>query len=144
MALTSAASGLCLVDKSALERRNRSVEVREHLEAMLADGVMASCQLIDLEVLYSARNLRDYRALQRSLAALPRLDVTTAVLDRALEAQALLARRGQHRVPLPDLIIAATAELNDAVVVHYDHDFDLIAGVTGQPARWIVPRGTAG
>lgn len=144
MALTPGPGGLCLVDKSALERRNRSVEARERLEAMLAEGVLASCQLIDLEVLYSARNLRDYRALRRSLAALPRLDVTTAVLDRALGVQALLARRGQHRVPLPDLIIAATAELNDAIVVHYDHDFDLIAEVTGQPARWIVPRGTAG
>jgi predicted nucleic acid-binding protein len=70
--------------------------------------------------------------------------VTTAALNRALEDQALLARRGQHRVPLPDLIIAVTAELNGASVVHYDHDFDLIASVSGQTTDWIVPRGTGG
>jgi hypothetical protein len=28
-------------------------------------------------------------------------------------------------------------------VLHYDADFELIAGVTGQPQAWIVPRGTA-
>jgi len=26
--------------------------------------------------------------------------------------------------------------------LHYDADFDLIAGVTGQPTEWIVPRGS--
>jgi hypothetical protein len=27
-------------------------------------------------------------------------------------------------------------------VLHYDSDYDLIAKITGQPARWVVPRGT--
>ena len=65
-------------------------------------------------------------------------------MDRAMDVQQLLARRGQHRLPLPDLMIAATAEMHDATVLHYDHDYDLIAAVTGQPTRWVVPRGTGG
>jgi predicted nucleic acid-binding protein len=65
-------------------------------------------------------------------------------MDRAMEVQHLLARRGRHRLPLPDLAIAATAELHGATVLHHDHDYDVIAAVTGQPARWIVRRGTGG
>jgi hypothetical protein len=28
-------------------------------------------------------------------------------------------------------------------VLDYDGDFDMIATITGQPARWVVPPGTA-
>jgi predicted nucleic acid-binding protein len=53
-----------------------------------------------------------------------------------------MAVRGQHRnFPLPDLIIAATAELNGATVLRYDADFDRIAKVTGQSVEWVADRG---
>jgi len=46
----------------------------------------------------------------------------------------LLADRGQQRGPsIPDLIIAATAELSGLHVLHVDKDFDTIAALTGQP-----------
>ena len=46
----------------------------------------------------------------------------------------LLADRGQHCAPsIPDLLIAATAELGELILLHVDKDFDLIAAVTGQP-----------
>jgi predicted nucleic acid-binding protein len=34
---------------------------------------------------------------------------------------------------VPDLLIAATAELAGLIVLHLDKDFELIADVTGQP-----------
>jgi predicted nucleic acid-binding protein len=46
------------------------------------------------------------------------------------------------RPQVPDLIIAAAAELAGLTVLHYDHDFELIASVTGQPHEWVVPRGS--
>lgn len=62
---------------------------------------------------------------------------------RALEIQALLAERSQHRgVSVPDLLIAACAERAGLVVLHYDADYDRIAEMTGQPTRWVVPRGS--
>lgn len=134
---------LQLADKSALEQRRHSDQARKVLELLLADGALATCQIAALEIRYSARNLLDYERLERDMAALPWLDVTTNAMDRALEVQHELARRGQHRLSLPDLIFAATAEVHDATVLHYDHDYDLIAAVTGQSTRWIVPRGTA-
>ena len=49
---------------------------------------------------------------------------------------------GQHRRPIPDLFVAVTAIVHDATVLHYDRDFDLIAGVSGLSAGWIIPSGT--
>jgi hypothetical protein len=60
--------------------------------------------------------------------------LTPAIEDRAVELLTLLADRGQHRAPsIPDLIIAATAELAGLTVLHLDKDFDLIAEITAQP-----------
>jgi predicted nucleic acid-binding protein len=62
--------------------------------------------------------------------------LTPVIEDRALAVQLLLAERGQHRAPsIPDLIIAATAELTGLTVLHVDKDFDLISEVTSQPVE---------
>lgn len=62
--------------------------------------------------------------------------LTPAIEDRACEVLALLADRGQHRAPsLPDLIVAAAAELAGLTVLHLDQDFDVIAKITGQPVE---------
>jgi predicted nucleic acid-binding protein len=62
--------------------------------------------------------------------------LTPAIEDRAVDVLTLLADRGQHRAPsIPDLIIAATAELAGLTVLHLDQDFDVIAQVTGQPVE---------
>ena len=64
--------------------------------------------------------------------------LTPAIEDRAVEVLTLLADRGQHRAPsVPDLIIAATAELAGLTVLQLDKDFDLIASLTGQPVEWL-------
>jgi len=60
--------------------------------------------------------------------------LTPRIEDRAVELQSVLAERGHHRAPsVPDLLIAATAELAELTVLHVDKDFELIADVTGQP-----------
>ena len=62
--------------------------------------------------------------------------LTPATEDRAVEVLALLADRGQHRAPsIPDLIIAAAAELARLTVLHLDKDFEVIAEITGQPTE---------
>ncbi len=52
---------------------------------------------------------------------------------RAVEVQGLLADQSHHRAAkVPDLVIAAIAELANLTVLHVDKDFDLIAAITGQ------------
>jgi predicted nucleic acid-binding protein len=64
------------------------------------------------------------------------------IFQRAIDIQAELARSGRHRVPIPDLLIAATAEAAGLILLHYDHDYDLIAEITHQPAERVVERGS--
>lgn len=132
-----------LADKSALTRRETRPEVRAVVEPLLLAGQIATCGIVDLELLYSASSPSVYATLASVLRALPRVPVTEGSLDRALEVQGKLAERSQHRaVPLPDLIIAACAESASLTVLHYDADYERIAEVTGQPTRWVLPRGS--
>jgi hypothetical protein len=116
--------------------------VAARLTPLLVDGYVATCPIIDLEVLYSARSGADYEEILIERGAMPSLPITESVTDRALGVQRLLAQRGQHRLPLPDLLIAAVAELNGLTVIHYDADYDRIAEITGQSVEWVVPRGS--
>jgi len=80
--------------------------------------------------------------IQGGVQQMPRVPLDEECVRRALEVQALLAKRSQHRaVPLPDLLIAACAERARLTVLHYDADFDRIAKLTGQSVQWVVPRG---
>jgi len=131
-----------LIDKSALARMS-DPQVQTQLVPILEAGEAATCAVIDLEVLYSTRNASDHtRARRRRSLAYRRVELTEAMFQRAIEVQGLLAIRGQHRVPIPDLIIAAAAEYAGLVLLHYDADFDRIAAVTGQAMEWVVPRGS--
>lgn len=131
-----------LVDESALARMHLP-PVAERLGPILARGEAATCAMIELEILYSARSLADYDAIrQRRRLAYPWMPITDATFERALATQRQLATIGHHRVPIPDLLIAACAELAGLTVLHYDGDFDLIAAATGQPCEWVVARGS--
>jgi predicted nucleic acid-binding protein len=46
------------------------------------------------------------------------------------------------QVKIADLLVAAAAESAGVEVLHYDADFEVIAVVTGQPIRWLAPRGS--
>ena len=132
---------LYLADKSAYARMHHTA-VADRLTPLLVDGYVATCPIIDLEVLYSARSRSDYEDILVERGSLPSLPINEAVTERAVAVQRLLAQRGQHRLPLPDLLIAAVAEINDLTVLHYDADYDRIASVTGQATEWVVPRGS--
>lgn len=130
-----------LADKSALARLHHP-PVARRLGPLLLEGLVATTPIIDLEVLYSARSPADYEEILAERRALPSYPLTREVTDRAIEVQQRLAQGGRHRLPLPDLLIAAAAELNDLAVMHYDADYDRIAEVTGQRCEWVVPQGS--
>lgn len=73
------------------------------------------------------------------LAVLP---FSPAAEQQVVEVMLAPAARGLHRRSIPDVLIAAAAPAHGAAVLHYDHDFEVIAGVTGQAHEWIVPRGS--
>ena len=130
-----------LVDKSALARMTHaSVEAR--LRPLLEEGFVATCAIIDLEVLYSARSLAVYEAILAERRALDEVPITLEVTTRAITVQRLLAQVGRHRLPIADLLIAAAGESADLTVLHYDADFERIADITGQRQEWVAQRGS--
>jgi predicted nucleic acid-binding protein len=132
-----------LVDNSAYNRLKHD-SVASRLKPLLDAGVVATCGALEIEALYSAKNADDHDQLQRIRASIFTYLPTEEVdWQRALDVQKELARNAQHRGPkVPDLLIAAVAERNSLILLHYDSDFDRIAAVTGQPAEWVVPRGS--
>jgi predicted nucleic acid-binding protein len=112
-----------LIDKSALVRLAASPEAAAWA-ARIERGLVRITTVTRLETGYSARSGSGLRAaFQRPpLSSMP------------VEYLTPLADRGQHRAPsVPDLIVAATAELAGLTVLHLDKDFDLVAEITGQP-----------
>jgi predicted nucleic acid-binding protein len=131
-----------LADKSALARAHLA-PVARRLEPLFVGGEVATCGIVDLELLFSARSSADYLAILTDQRGLPRAEVGEAGIERAIEVQTALARKSQHRaVPIPDLLIAAAAEAAGLTVLHYDADFDRIAAITGQPVEWVVSQGS--
>jgi predicted nucleic acid-binding protein len=130
-----------LADASALHRLSAPA-VAARVNPLLEAGLIATCAIVDLEILFSTRNDVEHRKVRNERRALIRAPITETVLERAIDVQGLLARRAQHRLPIDDLIIAAAAELDGHVVLHYDTDFERIARVTGQPHEWVVRRGS--
>ena len=137
MALTAA----YLADKSALARLSLPA-VASRVVPLLEDGLIASCAIVDLEVLYSARSQADYEEVLEERRSLDSAPITPEVMDTAIELQHALARRGQHRIPIPDLVISAAAKHARLVVLHYDEDFARIRDAGGARHEWVVPQGT--
>lgn len=124
-----------LIDASALSRLGSSPN-RTLWAERIERGLVRIATVTRLEVGYSARSRSSLRAAVRTgpLRAMPVEYQTPAVEDRAIEVQMLLADAGHHRAPsVPDLLVAATAELARLTVLHVDKDFELIARITGQP-----------
>jgi predicted nucleic acid-binding protein len=132
-----------LADTSVWARLSHT-PVRTALVPHVDRGLVGTCPIIDLEILYSARTGADHSHFRAQREAFEYFAMTGEIAQRAVEVQGILAQRAQHRsVSIPDLLIAATAERYALTVLHYDGDYDRIAAVTGQPVEWVVPRGTA-
>ena len=126
-----------LIDKSALVRLADSPDAAQWAERIERGLVRVTTPTL-LEVGYSARTAAQARSVFRTppLAAMPVEYLTPAIEDRALDVQVALAGKGNHRAPsIPDLIIAAVAEIVGLTVLHVDKDFELIAELTGQPVE---------
>jgi hypothetical protein len=127
-----------LIDTSALARLMRPGAGSFGWDQAAAAGLIAVCPITELEFFYSARSAQDReQGIQEVKSVFGWVPVHDRAFARGWEVQGELTSKGQHRSAGPvDLILAATAELHGLTLLHHDRDFDVIAGVTGQPTRW--------
>lgn len=126
-----------LIDKSAYVRLSFSPDAEKWLNRVQR-ALVTVAPITLLEMGFSATSGTDWTNLQTTppVSWMPVQNLDARAEHRALEVQGLLAQSGHHRaVKIPDLLMAATAELAGLTVLHVDKDFDLIAGVTGQPVE---------
>jgi predicted nucleic acid-binding protein len=111
---------LVLIDKSAYVRGEAAVPEADEL---------CLCAVTRLELLHSARSAGDYKLLDDDLQQFRDLRMDAETFAVALTAQRELATRGQHRLPIPDLLIASCAQQRGADVLHVDRHYDTLAQV---------------
>ena len=136
---------IALFDTSALILAARVPAVGDILADAVAADELAITEPILLEYLNGARNLPEYERFATGFGAARLLRAGAEDWARALEVHRALAAIGaghQRSVRIQDLVIAAVAERHAVPVLHYDEDFDRIAAITGQQARWVAPRGS--
>ena len=130
-----------LWDTSALILAARDASIAAGLAEALANDEVAICEAVLLEYLNGARNIAEYDRFDQALRAVRLLSTTTDDWRRALAVHRMLAQSGpghQRSVRLVDLVVAAVAERHGYPVAHVDRDYERIAGLTGQPVRWVA------
>ncbi|BBX75659.1 PIN domain nuclease [Mycobacterium shinjukuense] len=123
-----------LIDKSAYTRLAESPDAQAWIDR-IQRGMVRISTVTRLEVGYSFRTAAQTRreSVSPPLALMPVEYLTPAAEDRAVRVQLMLADRGQHRGPsIPDLLVAALAEVSGLTVLALDKDFEVIAQLTGQ------------
>jgi len=132
-----------LVDTSVLARMSQPA-VAAPVLPLIEAGLVGTCAALDMEALYGARTAVEYEEIRRDrIRSYENLPTDDEHWARALDVQRALAARGQLRaVGVADLVIAAIAEQHGVTLIHYDGDFDHVVAITGQPARWVVARGS--
>src|SRR5580765_1351825 len=131
-----------LIDKSALARLASSPDA-ELWVRRIERGLVQITTATLLEIGYSARSAADWVELvdEPPVSRMPIALLTPAAERRAVQVQRQLAGSGRHRAPsIPDLLIAATAELGNLVALHINKDFYIIAVITGQSLERLAIR----
>lgn len=126
-----------LADKSSLVRLHSAADADIWVGRISAGSVRVATPTL-LELGFSARSAEDwdFNVRRPPASLMPVESLTPRAEARALEVQGLLARQGHHRAPsLPDLLIGAIAEVGGLTLLHVDKDFEIIAGLTGQPVQ---------
>lgn len=133
-----------LADTSAWHRSAHPLVRDAWYEAIVGDRIAVS-DMVRLEVLCSARSAAEYAERDRDFDSVRQAPNDERVSLRAREVQRLMGERAalHHRsVKIPDLMIAASAELGGFTLWHYDEDFEHIASITGQSTLWLAARGS--
>ena len=109
-------------------------------------GLVGVTDMIAMELLWSARDARDYDQIEADLRLCSFYPVEPGDWVEARRVWRELLRRGggplHRQVGHQDLLTAAVAARHGLALVHYDGDYDIIASVTGQPVRWAAPQGS--
>lgn len=120
---------MILVDTSAWIEflRETGSEACEEVQALIAEGRVATCEAVRMEVLAGARDDRDLDNLRRLLGRAVAVPTRPGDYDEAAALYNRCRRQGATVRSLVDCLIAAVAIRVGVAVLHSDRDFETIA-----------------
>jgi predicted nucleic acid-binding protein len=136
--------GVYIADTSAWEWVRRTPTLRDEWERAIRADQIRTCPIVNLELLYVTRNAQEFTDLEEELSALRSVPIARSEFNATFTALRELAamRPLYHRVPLPDVLVAAAAQSRGIGVLHYDRHYDRLAEVMEFESRWLASEGT--
>ncbi|HET6870559.1 MAG TPA: hypothetical protein VFH80_31900, partial [Solirubrobacteraceae bacterium] len=90
------------------------------------------------------RNAAEADQEEQRLAPVRELPLTPEIITSAIAGLRSMAGRspGYQKVPIPDALVAATAQKWGYAVLFYDQDYARLSPVFGIEPVWVAPRGS--
>lgn len=144
MTTDSPYGGIALIADTSARMRTREPSVRERWAVAVEADQIATCSIVTMELLYSARDADSLAETEKIEASLRQIPVTVSVQRAAISAVSELGQQGAgtHRIPPPDILIAAAAQEAGVGVLHYDRHYDRLTRVLNFESVWIAPPGS--
>jgi predicted nucleic acid-binding protein len=118
--------------------RGSGIQFQERLVPLIIADRLAITPVIIMEILRGSKSLREYDKLSKDLAALRCFDVSAKVWERACRLGYALRRKGLN-APLTDTLIAAVAQEHNALLLHDDRHYEMIASITPLKHEYLRP-----
>jgi predicted nucleic acid-binding protein len=121
-------NNLFLVDTSAwilALRKDFLPGVKDRIAYLLKENAIITAGMIKLELLGGTKEEKEFQRLKIRLEALETVATNTSLWEKAYDLAFSLRRKG-ITVPYTDILIAASALMVDATIVHADSHFDLM------------------
>jgi predicted nucleic acid-binding protein len=109
--------------------RGSGVQFQERLVPLIMADRLATTPVIIMEILIGAKSENEFSKLSKDLAALRCFDVSAKLWQSASKLGHTL-RQKAISVPLTDTLIAAVAIENNALLLHNDRHYEMIASMT--------------
>ncbi|MDO9308331.1 MAG: PIN domain nuclease [Deltaproteobacteria bacterium] len=118
--------------------RGSGIRFQERLVPLIMADRLATTPVIIMEILRGAKTQREYDMLSKDLAALRCFDVSAKVWQRACKLGYALRHKGIN-APLTDTLIVAVSQEHDALLLHDDRHFEMIAAATPLRHEYLKP-----
>jgi predicted nucleic acid-binding protein len=109
--------------------RGAGTQFQERLVPLIMTDRVATTPVVIMEILRGAKSQKEYDKLSKDLAALRSFELSAKVWERACKLGYTLRQKGIN-TPLADTLIAAVAQEYNALLLHDDRHYEMIASIT--------------